>query len=113
MLVLFILSKELELPPEIEDTGISRAYLRIALYIYKNIRKRVRSFSSEKIRMYLGSLDQRKDLDGAETEYFIRKISIVLMMSTAGCFLAFMMAISAGRSSRIKEGDLVTRKSFG
>ena len=113
MAVLWVISRDLELPPGIEDTGISRAYLRIALYIYRNIRGRIRSFSSEKIRMYLGTLEQRKDLDNAETEYFIRKISIVLLMATAGCFLAFMMAVGAGRSSRIGEGDVITRNSFG
>ena len=113
MVVLFVLSKDLALPPGIEDTGISRAYLKIALYIYKHIRGRIRSFSSEKIRMYLGTLEQRKDLDNAETEYFIRKISVVLMMASAGCFLAFMMALGAGHSSKIGEGDVITRNSFG
>ena len=113
MVVLSVLSKDLALPPGIEDTGISRAYLKIALYIYKHIRGRIRSFSSEKIRMYLGTLEQKKDLDSAETEYFIRKISIVLLMATAGCFLAFVMAISAGKSSKIDEGDVIKRNSYG
>ncbi|MCR5670972.1 MAG: hypothetical protein K6G10_08205, partial [Butyrivibrio sp.] len=113
MLILWFLSKDLELPQGIEDTGISRAYLKISLFIFRNIRGRVRSFSSEKIRMYLGTLEQKKDLDSAETEYFIRKISVVLLMASAGCFLAFMMAIGAGQSSKINEGGVIERNSFG
>ena len=59
MLILWFFSKDLELPQGIEDTGISRAYLKISLFIFRNIRGRVRSFSSEKIRMYLGTLEQK------------------------------------------------------
>ncbi|WP_026521462.1 type II secretion system F family protein [Butyrivibrio sp. VCB2001] len=113
MLILWFFSKDLELPQGIEDTGISRAYLKISLFIFRNIRGRVRSFSSEKIRMYLGTLEQKKDLDSAETEYFIRKISVVLLMASAGCFLAFMMAIGAGQSSKINNGRVIERNSFG
>lgn len=113
MVVLWAISKDLELPPGIEDTGVSRAFLKIALYIYKHVRGKIRSLSSEKIRMYLGTLEQRKDLDNAEIEYFIRKISVVLMMACAGSFLAFMMAVGAGHSSKIGEGDVLTRNSFG
>lgn len=113
MLILWFISKDLELPQGIEDTGISRAYLKISLFIFRNIRGRVRSFSSEKIHMYLGTLEQKKDLDSAETEYFIRKISVVLLMASAGCFLAFMMAIGAGQSSKINEGGVIERNSFG
>ena len=34
VLVLLYLSKDLELPPGIEETGISRAFLKVSLYIY-------------------------------------------------------------------------------
>ena len=68
MAVLYFLSKDMELPPGIEETGISRAFLKISLYIYSHVKGHIRSFSSEKIRMYLGTLEQRKDLEAAETE---------------------------------------------
>ena len=34
--IIWLISKDTELPPGIEDTGISRAYLQIALFIYTN-----------------------------------------------------------------------------
>jgi hypothetical protein len=113
MLVTGILAKDIQLPPGIEDSGISRLFLKIALFIYSHIRGRIRSFSSEKVRMYLGTLEQKKNLEEAETEYFIRKISVVLLMASAGCFLSFMVAVGAGRSAKISEEGTVARNSFG
>lgn len=113
ILILYFFSREEELPDGMEETGISRAFLKMSLFIYKRVQKRVKSFSSEKIRLYLGMLQQRKDLDRAETEYFIRKISIVLLMATAGSFLSIMTCLGAGRSSHISEDNALVRGSFG
>ncbi len=113
MAALFFLSKDLSLPETMEETGISRAYLKMSLIIYNKIRGRIKSLSGEKIRLYLGSLNQIKDLESAETEYFIRKISIVLLMATAGSFLSIMACISAGNSGNITEGSLIERGEFG
>ncbi|RKM55087.1 hypothetical protein D6855_16505 [Butyrivibrio sp. CB08] len=113
MVILFFLSKDLELPSKIEDTGISRAFLKISLYIYQHVKKSDKSFSREKIRSYLGTLERRKDLESIETEYFIRKISIVLLMATAGSFLSLMLCISSGNESRIAEDGTLKRGAFG
>ncbi|MBR1671275.1 MAG: type II secretion system F family protein [Butyrivibrio sp.] len=111
--VLFILSRDYELPPGIEETGISRAFLKISLFIYEKFFTRVRPHSSEKVRSYLETLEHRKDLRAAETEYFIRKISIVLLMATAGSFLSLMMSISSLRSGHIEDGGILRREPFG
>ncbi|MBE5828793.1 MAG: type II secretion system F family protein [Butyrivibrio sp.] len=113
MLILFFLSKDLTLPERIEDTGISRAYLKISLYIYKYLKERLFSFSREKIRTYLGTLEHRKDIENLETEYFIRKISIVLLMATAGSFLSLMLCISSGQEMRITDLGTLERSDFG
>ncbi len=113
MLVLFILSRDIDLPADIRDTGISRGFLKISLFIYQRLGGGRRSFSREKIRIYLGTLEHKKDMEGTETEYFIRKISIVLMMATAGSFLSLMMCLSSlNGSSPIHEG-MVIRNPFG
>ncbi len=113
MVILFFLSKDLELPGRIEDTGISRAFLKISLYIYEHVKGSFRSFSREKIRTYLGTLERRKDIESIETEYFIRKISIVLLMATAGSFLSLMLCISSGSESRVSEDGTLKRGAFG
>lgn len=113
VLTLFLLSKDLELPPGITETGISRAYLKASLFIYNRFKKKVRTFSGEKIRMYLGTLEQRKDLENAECEYFIRKISIVLVMATAGSALALLMSFSARSTEVIQDGSIIERGEFG
>ncbi len=113
ILILIILSKDTELPPGIEDTGISRIYLKISMYLFKWFKKRKRTYSVEKIRVYLSCLYHRKDMDNAEAEYFIRKISIALLLGTAGSFLSFMLSISAGNGGQINPDNTLTRKAFG
>ena len=113
VLVLWILSRNLALPPGMEESGISREFLKISLCIYNLAKKRIRSFSGERIRIYLAAMEQRKDLDNAECEYFIRKISIVLMMAVAGSFLAMMMSISAHKSTLINDSGEIERNAFG
>jgi hypothetical protein len=113
VLVLLVLSRNIELPPGIQDTGVSRAFLRVSLFIYQQFGGGRSSFSRERIRIYLGTLQQKKDMESVEIEYFIRKISIVLMMATAGSFLSLMMCLSSiGSTSRIDEGTVV-RNPFG
>ena len=112
-IVLFLLSRDMELPQGIEEGGIDRVFLKMSLFIYRKIRSRVKGFSGEKIRFCLGTLQQRKDLDNAETEYFIRKISIVLLMATAGSFLSLMMCLSTGQSSHITKEGAIERGAFG
>ncbi len=112
-IVLFLVSRDLRLPEGMEESGIDRVFLKMSLFIYRKIRGRVKSFSGEKIRFFLGTLQQRKDLDNAETEYFIRKISIVLLMATAGSLLSIMMCLSAGQSSHITKEGAIERGAFG
>ncbi len=112
MAVLFFLSRKTVLPSQIEDTGISRAFLKISLYIYRIVRRRS-LFSGERIRMYLGTLGQKKDVESLETEYFIRKISIVLLMATAGSVLSLAMCLGSLFGGRISEEGTVKRNSFG
>ncbi len=113
MLVLFFLSKDLTLPERVEDTGISRAFLKISLYIYQKLKARPFSFSREKIRTYLITIEHKKDLEDLETEYFIRKISIVLLMATAGSFLSLMLCLSTGTKGQITEKGSLERSDFG
>ncbi len=113
MLILFILSKGLKLPGSIEDTGMSRAFLKISLYIYQHVKGRKFSFSRDNIRNYLVTMENKKDIESLETEYFVRKISIVLMMATAGSFLSLMMCISAGSGGRITTEGTLPRNDFG
>ena len=113
MALLYVLSRGEELPATMEETGISRVYLQMSMYIYGKVRNRLKYFSGEKIRSYLGTLQQRKDLDRAECEYFIRKISIVLLMATAGSFLSIMLCLSSGKSSHISEDGTIERNAFG
>ncbi|MCR5156059.1 MAG: hypothetical protein K6C96_05215 [Butyrivibrio sp.] len=111
--VLLFLSRDLELPPDMEETGISRAFLKVSLFLYRRLKGRIKSASSEKIRVYLRTLEQRKDMENAETEYFIRKIGIVLIMAFAGNLLALAASLGAGSVSHFDEEGRIKRGSYG
>ena len=78
--VLWIFSRKTELPSDMEETGISREFLKISLFVFKKLSINDRFSSGEKVRSYLRTLGNRKNVEKAETEYYIRKISIVLII---------------------------------
>ena len=81
--VLWIFARKEELPSDMEENGISREFLKIALFIFKKLLIRDRFSFGEKVRSYLRTLGNRKNVEKVETEYYIRKISIVLIMAVA------------------------------
>lgn len=111
--VILFLSKDLQLPPGMEETGISRAFLKASFYIYRLLKGRIKSASSEKIRVYLRTLEQRKDMENAEAEYFTGKIRIVLIMAFAGSLLALAASLGAGSVSHFDEEGQIKRDGYG
>lgn len=113
LFVLWIKAKDMTLPSGINEEGISREFLKIALFIYEKTGRRKRSIEEGKIRGYLLALNNRKDIEQMETEYFIRKISIVLAMMLAGSFLAAAVFISSRNSKYLENGSIIYRKNYG
>ena len=70
--VLWILARGEVLPSDMEETGISREFLKIALFVFKRLPIRDRFSFGEKVRSYLRTLGNRKNVEKAETEYYIR-----------------------------------------
>lgn len=114
-LVLWFLSKKTTLPEEVEETGISRELLRISLYIYKKLvgSRKFMFLAPEAVRTNLKQLNNPKDFEGLQTAYYIRKISLVILLMNAGSILALLMYLNVVFSSNLdKEGNL-SRRSYG
>ncbi|MCR5671905.1 MAG: type II secretion system F family protein [Butyrivibrio sp.] len=111
--VLAFLSRNLELPAGITETGISRAYQKMSLFLYRGLKKKTRLFREGSVGGYLGTLEGRRDIKNAETEYYIGKISVALMMVTAGAFLALMMSFSSNSAGVVSEEGFIERDPFG
>lgn len=112
-LVLFFLSRKEKLPEDMKETGISRQLLKMSMFIYTRTRAGKRLPGSEKIRLYLNTLNYSRDMEKVEMEYYIRKISLVLLMAFAGSFLAIVMFFSSFGATKIEEGALIRRNRFG
>lgn len=113
VLIIWLLSKDYELPPGMEETGISREVLKISLFIFNKLFKNKMSFAGEKVRGYLKTLNDKRDIERVETEYYIRKISIVILMALAGSFLSILMYASQGSSEKLIEGKELQRNNDG
>lgn len=112
-LILWFLSREYELLPGMEETGISREILKISLFIFNKLFKNKMSFAGEKVRGYLKTLNDKRDIERVETEYYIRKISIVILMALAGSFLSILMYFSQGSSAKLIQGKELQRSDSG
>ena len=111
--VLWILARGEVLPSDMEETGISREFLKIALFVFKRLPIRDRFSFGEKVRSYLRTLGNRKNVEKAETEYYIRKISIVLIMAVAGSFLSALMYLSTMMGTEVYKTQELKRNTGG
>lgn len=111
--VLWILARGEVLPSDMEETGISREFLKIALFVFKRLPIRDRFSFGEKVRSYLRTLGNRKNVEKAETEYYIRKISIVLIMAVAGSFLSTLMYLSTMMGTEVYKTQELKRNTGG
>ncbi|RKM54986.1 hypothetical protein D6853_12200 [Butyrivibrio sp. X503] len=113
VLIIWFISKEYELPEGMEETGITREILKVSLFIFNKLFKNKMSFAGEKVRGYLKTLNDKRDIERVETEYYIRKISIVILMALAGSFLSILMYVSQGSSIKLIEGKELQRNEGG
>ena len=111
--VLWIFARKLELPSDMEETGISREFLKIALFVFEKLHFKDKFASGEKVRGYLRTLGNRKNVEKAETEYYIRKIGIVLIMAVAGSFLSALMYLSNIMGTDVTKTQKLLRKDYG
>ncbi len=113
VLVLWILSSNMELPPGIKEDGVSRVFLKMSFYIYKKFFAKKKRQDGERIRGYLSVLNNRRDIEQMEIEYFVRKICIALVMVTAGALLSIMLVIANKNESSFETQNSIYRNGYG
>ncbi len=111
--ILWIMSRKLKIPEDMKETGISRELLKMSLFIYQKIHRHKKMLGSEKVRACLGILQYSKDMEKVVMEYYIKKISLVLLMVLSGSFLAIAMYFSSVSSSLVEDGTFVSRRDYG
>ena len=63
VLVLWFRSKDLKLPSGMEESGLFREILKVSLFIFNKLFKNRMSFSGEKVRGYLRTLNDKRDIE--------------------------------------------------
>jgi len=116
MLLLFFLAANEKLPDDITDEGIMRGYEKIAAFLYRRFLSKnryfQRSFAKRKVQQDLITLHSRADVRGELKSYYIKKISMTLLIITLGAALALISSLAARRSSYFDENGYLIRPSY-
>ena len=114
-LALYLMARKLPLPEGMEETGISRELLKIAMLFYGRLRKNkgLLFLMPEAVRTNLKQLNNPGDFENLQTQYYIRKISLVIVLLNVGCILAMLMHLNILFSSHINEDGQLIRRSYG
>ena len=96
-----------------QDGYITRNLNKISLFIYQKLIRKKSMPGAENVRTYLSSFYDSRELDKIEENYYVNKISIVLLVIIAGCFLSLMLHISTIHNTLIEDGDVIKRRLPG
>ena len=99
---------------EISKDGIITRYLnKLSLLIYRKIVRKKQMPGAENVRICLSALYDTKNLKEIEENYYVNKISVILLVLIAGGFLALMLHFSTISDTSVEEGNLVKRRTPG
>nr|WP_297766881.1 hypothetical protein [uncultured Butyrivibrio sp.] len=107
--ILWIMARNMELDTDINEGGVSRELLKVSLFIYQKIRGKKLISWDQKVRGYLTTLGECKNLDKATSYYYAQKISIVLLLAFCGSILSLVLYISGNNDGALKEGGQIER----
>ncbi len=113
VVVLGILSRDTELSSDVHETGISRLLYRISLYLYGILKVRKKIVSAQKIRANLSTLNRERSADKLEADYYVQKISVVILLGLCGSFLAILLHLQTVYGGELHDDVLIDRKQPG
>lgn len=113
VVVLGVLAKDTEISENIQEMGISRVLYRISLYLYELLKDKKKIAGAQKIRSHLSTLNRESNADKLEADYYAQKISIVIMLSLCGSFLALLMHLQTVYGGELHDDVLIDRKQPG
>lgn len=96
-----------------QEGFITRNLYKLSLLIYRKLIRKKQMPGAESVRACLSALYETRDLKEIEESYYANKISIVLLVAIAGCFLALMLHISTIHGSVIEDGNIIKRSAPG
>jgi hypothetical protein len=115
LLVLWLLARKTEIPEGINEKGISRELFKMSLFIYQRMQKSRRFilYAPETVRTNLSMLNNPKDFEKTQMEYYVRKISMAILLIGAGSIIATLLHFGAMQSSILDDEGNLLRKSYG
>ncbi len=90
-----------------------RPFYRIATYIYKKICiKNIHRFTSLQVRRDLQYLYPRENINLLETDYYIKKISLILIICLVGVALSSLVKLQNVESNVLSRDGIVKRNNY-
>ena len=117
LLVLISLDERLPAEGGSVPEGIEKLFMKTAAYVYRRFIKKNRLFlkspGRRNVRENLQRLDSEADINKSLNAYYIKKISIVLIIIVLGSMLSLLSCYSAVRKNSLtKNGELI-REDYG
>ncbi|WP_155832669.1 immunoglobulin-like domain-containing protein [Butyrivibrio sp. AE3006] len=114
--LLYILSAEEKLPTGLPADGVSTFFNKIAAFLYRRFLKKSKSFyrspSRKNVERGLKALNSKKDVEKEQAKYYIKKISMALMLITAGSIIAALCYFQSRRSDAFDENGFLIRNDY-
>ncbi len=115
LLIWMIVSRNEELDDmtEPDNAGIQLVFYKMAKWLCRNIEANFKSIRTYQVRRDLRILKPHVSMDKVENEYYIKKISLCIMIFTCAWFLAMVSYITARQESVVQNGSVVQREDYG
>lgn len=96
-----------------QDSFFTRNLNKLSLLIYRKFLRKRQLPGAENVRACLSALYDTRNLKEVEENYYVNKISVVLLVLIAGGFLALMLHFSTIHDTNVEDGNAIRRKSPG
>lgn len=96
-----------------QDDFFTRKLNKLSLLIYRKFIRKRQLPGAENVRACLLALYDTRNLKEIEENYYVNKISVVLLVLMAGGFLSLMLHFSTIHDTSVEEGNAVRRGNPG
>lgn len=118
---LFIFSRKERIDKEWTNNNCTMVFLKMACFLYKKSiflskmknKERSNIFYKRQVTEDLRSLNPAESEKLQETKFYLKKISMVLMVILIGNFIVICSSLSNPQSTSIWNGDYIKRNSYG
>ena len=111
--ILAVMTRETELPDNLNEKGLSRTLIKIAFFLCRKLRGHGRERNHKRVMGYLSILDKSSKVEESLEVYYAHKISVAMMLLLAGSVLSILIHFSSVNETTLGKSGIITRNEPG